>query len=80
VNLRYGVIAMDDLLRDLEHWETLLISSFMHRPFEVLESGSTESYDELMEKQLLNLRSAAAYSALHTFNGMTEHSFYENIV
>ena len=61
MNLRYGVIAMDDLLRDLEHWETLLISSFMHRPFEVLESGSTESYDELMEKQLLNLRSAVSY-------------------
>ena len=29
VGLRYGVINMNDLLRDLEHWETLLTSSFM---------------------------------------------------
>lgn len=29
VNIRYGIIEMDDMMRDLEHWETLLVSSFM---------------------------------------------------
>ena len=37
VKIRYGVIAFDDMLRDLQHWETLLTSSFMQRPYEVLE-------------------------------------------
>ena len=38
--LRYGVINMDDLMRDLEHWETLLSSSFMQRPHETLVKGN----------------------------------------
>jgi hypothetical protein len=29
VNFRYGIIELDDVMRDLEHWETLLVSSFM---------------------------------------------------
>lgn len=29
VKIRYGVISLDDMLRDLQHWETLLTSSFM---------------------------------------------------
>lgn len=29
LNIRYGVINYDDLTRDLQHWETLLGSSFM---------------------------------------------------
>lgn len=36
---RYGIIQTDDVLRDLEHWETLLVSSFMMRPHDVLEKG-----------------------------------------
>ena len=39
LKLRYGVISLEDMLRDLQHWETLLTSSFMQRPHEVLESG-----------------------------------------
>lgn len=39
VNIRYGIIELDDMLRDLEHWETLLVSSFMQRPSEVIEEG-----------------------------------------
>ena len=41
IMLRYGVINMDDMLRDLQYWETLLTSSFMQRPHEVLEKGSS---------------------------------------
>ena len=29
IKIRYGVIELDDLLRDLKLWETLLTSSFM---------------------------------------------------
>lgn len=36
VNLRYGIVEYDDMLRDLEHWETLLTSSFMQRPHTIL--------------------------------------------
>jgi hypothetical protein len=34
VNIRYGIIELADLLRDLE---TLLTSTFMQRPFDILE-------------------------------------------
>lgn len=36
LKIRYGVIELDDMLRDLQHWETLLTSSFMQRPHETL--------------------------------------------
>ena len=29
LKIRYGVIELGDMMRDLEHWETLLTSSFM---------------------------------------------------
>ena len=45
VKIRYGVINLDDMLRDLQHWETLLVSSFMQRPYVVLERGS--SFDQI---------------------------------
>ena len=40
LHLRYGVINTNDLLRDLEHWETLLTSSFMQRPHDILIKGN----------------------------------------
>ena len=30
--VRYGVIGYDMLQSDLKHWESLVASSFMHRP------------------------------------------------
>ena len=36
LKIRYGVISTEDMLRDLEHWETLLTSSFMQRPHEII--------------------------------------------
>ena len=38
---------MDDMIRDLQHWETLLASSFMQRPYQVLEKGS--NFDQIQE-------------------------------
>ena len=29
VKIRYGVINMDDMLRDLQYWESLMTSSFL---------------------------------------------------
>ena len=40
LKIRYGVISTEDMLRDLEHWETLLTSSFLQRPHEILINGS----------------------------------------
>lgn len=52
----------------------------MQRPFEVLEDGTKEINSEVLEKQLINLTSAFAYSALVTKDGESEHKLYENIV
>lgn len=32
LNVKYGVIAMDQLLKDMNEWETLYISGRMHKP------------------------------------------------
>ena len=58
VKIRYGIIQIDDMLRDLHHWETLLSSSFMQRPYEVLERGGR--YDEVQAMQQRNLSSAVS--------------------
>jgi hypothetical protein len=47
INLRYGIVEFDDMVRDLKYWETLLASSFMQRPHEVLTEGPTT--DEMIE-------------------------------
>ena len=57
-NIRYGVIDLDDMLRDLQHWETMLSSTHMQRPFETLHKG--DQYDEIMAKQKMNLASAVS--------------------
>ena len=36
VNLRYGIVAYNDMLRDLTHWESLISSTFMMRPHSIL--------------------------------------------
>ena len=47
LKIRYGVISTEDMERDLEHWETLLTSSFMQRPHEIL----TEEIPQLIKKK-----------------------------
>ena len=32
INLRYGIVEFDDMVRDLKYWATLLASIFMQRP------------------------------------------------
>ena len=60
IKVRYGIIEIDDVLRDLHYWETLMVSSFMQRPFQVLDKG--QFFDEVLEKQAFNLKSAVSIS------------------
>ena len=32
VRFRYGIIGDNDMIRDLQYWETLMVSSMMQRP------------------------------------------------
>ena len=68
LKIRYGVISKDDMVRDLEHWETLLTSSFMQRPHETL----TDVPKSIQKMQAKNLKSALAYAALTTPDGSSE--------
>ena len=36
IHFRYGVIGIQDMRRDLQHWETLLTSSMLQRPVKVI--------------------------------------------
>ena len=47
INLRYGIVEYEDMVRDLKYWETLLASSFMQRPHDILTEGKTT--DEMLE-------------------------------
>ena len=57
------MIAIDDLVRDLQHWETLLASSFLQRPHEVLLQAKA-TQDQIEEMQMKNLTSAVSSSNL----------------
>ena len=43
IHFRYGVIGINDMRRDLMHWETLLTSSMLQRPVKVIID---EPYEE----------------------------------
>lgn len=88
-DLQYGVIQYDDLVRDLTHWETMLVSTMMQRPIKTIVNN-----EQIWESQAKNLKSAVyrklskfnflliqfALAALRTQDGATEHQLYENIV
>lgn len=65
-----------DLQRDLKYWETLMVSSMMQRPIKKL----IDSYNIWDTDQPQNLRSALAYGALVTGDGVHVKDLYENIV
>jgi Phosphatidate cytidylyltransferase, mitochondrial len=73
--VRYGVISYEDIVRDLTHWETMLVSTMMQRPIKTIVKN-----DEIWEYQMKNLKSALALGALRTPNGADEAHLYENIV
>lgn len=48
IKIRYGIVELEDLLRDLKTWETLLPSTFMQRPHTVLK------LDQDVESQVIS--------------------------
>lgn len=36
VHFRYGIVHINDLVRDLKYWETLMVSSMMQRPISTI--------------------------------------------
>ncbi|CDW91227.1 UNKNOWN [Stylonychia lemnae] len=75
IDMRYGVIQYDDLIRDLEFWETMLVSTMMQRPIKTVVQC-----DQVWQHQSKNLRSALAVAALNTLDGDSESKLYEKIV
>lgn len=66
------------MLRDMKHWETLISSSFMQRPYEVLTEGPLSG--ELIEAMDRNITSALAFASLTARKEITEIDLYELIV
>jgi hypothetical protein len=79
--LRYGVVAWEDFKKDLELWKTLTVSTYMHKPFDVIiENPEVEPY------QKKNLISALCVAALFNIGDnkdnyeVPEEKFYDTIV
>jgi translocator assembly and maintenance protein 41 len=72
VSVRYGVIGYEDLVRDLCHWETLLVAQMMQRPIKTIVNSP-----QVWEHQVRNLKSALALGALRTKSGTSEAQLYE---
>jgi Phosphatidate cytidylyltransferase, mitochondrial len=57
------VVQHEDLIRDLDYWETMLVSSMMQRPIKTLVKN-----DEVWEHQMKNLKSAVKNSKLNPYS------------
>lgn len=64
IKIRYGVVEYADMLRDMRNWETMVPSTFMQRPHEVLICADEQVRQEIHEAQEKNLTSAFAFAAL----------------
>jgi hypothetical protein len=75
VPFRYGIVNTSDLIRDLDYWETMMVSSMMQMPMKTLINSDPEL--GIMDvHQTRNLKSAVAFAALNTKNGVEESDFY----
>ena len=80
--LRYGVVGWDDFKKDLDFWKTLTVSTYMHKPFEVVIDTN-----EVEKHQRNNLISAISIGALLNSDNRTdeffivsERQFYDAII
>ncbi|KAL9185241.1 hypothetical protein ACHAXT_003018 [Thalassiosira profunda] len=63
--IKYGVVATDDLISDLMHWDYLYLAGRMHKPIVPIGNiGEAARRDEIEEAQRANLRSAVSASLL----------------
>ncbi len=79
--LRYGVVGYNDFINDLKYWRTLTVSTYMHKPYElVIDNPSIYPF------QTENLISAICLSALLNITDnfesieVSELEFYKKIV
>jgi translocator assembly and maintenance protein 41 len=61
VPMKYGVVHIDDLLRDLNDWESLYLAGRLHKPTLPILSNIP---DELLDAQQRNLQAAVAAALL----------------
>lgn len=79
--LRYGVVSWEDFKKDLDFWKTLTVSTYMHKPFDVIIENS-----EVGPLQQKNLLSAICIGALFSIGDgsneyiVSEKTFYDKIV
>ena len=75
VPMKYGVVRLDDLLRDLTQWESLYLAGRLHKPTLSILAPSKSPPDQFVEAQASNLQSAVAAALLllplpdHSDNG-----------
>ncbi|EPQ27305.1 uncharacterized protein PFL1_05227 [Pseudozyma flocculosa PF-1] len=72
--VKYGVISVDDLCRDLLDWETLYVSGRMHKPVALLTSDA-----RVRLAQQVNLASALRVAQLLLPEHFTEVELYTRI-
>jgi translocator assembly and maintenance protein 41 len=67
VPMKYGVVQMDDLIRDLTHWESLYLAGRLHKPTLPIPLPLPlvrTVPDELVQAQTTNLQAAVAAALL----------------
>ena len=61
--IKYGVVGMDDLLRDLWTWDSLIVAGRLHKPVHHIVRDPA-----VMKAAAANLNAAMAASLLNTFS------------
>ncbi|TIB71883.1 hypothetical protein E3Q18_02013 [Wallemia mellicola] len=74
IPLKYGVISVDDLCRDLLDWETLYVSGRMHKPVRVIKDDA-----RVKLAQQVNLTSALRTALLLLPAEFSQQELYEKI-
>ncbi|XP_062501651.1 phosphatidate cytidylyltransferase, mitochondrial-like [Corticium candelabrum] len=74
--IKYGVISVDDLIDDLNHWKTLYISGRLHKPVMMIVKSQDE---QLVAALKANLRHAARTALLCLSETFSETEFYVQV-
>lgn len=74
IPLKYGVVSVDDLCRDLLDWETLYVSGRMHKPVRIIKDDA-----RVRLAQQVNLTSALRTALLLLPHQFSQQELYEKI-
>jgi len=72
--IKYGVIGVQALLEDLEHWKTLYVSGRLHKPVKILQSHAA-----ILKANEVNLQNALRTSLLLLPEEFTDDQLYHTI-